>query len=60
MATTSMDVVAWLRNQLQEANPDLLREMVGTFAESLMSADATEGRPPRIGGPRRPGTAWCS
>jgi len=40
MAATSMDVVAWLRNQLQEANPDLLREMVGTFAESLMSAEA--------------------
>jgi putative transposase len=40
MAATSMDVVAWLRNQLQETNPDLLREMVGTFAESLMSAEA--------------------
>jgi transposase-like protein len=40
MAATSMDVVTWLRNQLQEANPDLLREMVGTFAESLMSAEA--------------------
>jgi putative transposase len=40
MAATSMNVVAWLRNQLQETNPDLLREMVGTFAEALMSAEA--------------------
>jgi putative transposase len=40
MAPTSMDVVTWLRNQLQETNADLLREMVGTFAESLMSAEA--------------------
>jgi putative transposase len=40
MAATSMDVVTWLRNQLQETNADLLREMVGTFAESLISAEA--------------------
>jgi len=35
-----MDVSGWLRKQLEEASPDLLREMVKEFAEALMSADA--------------------
>ena len=35
-----MDLLAWLRKQLAEAEPDLLREMVRTFAESLMGAEA--------------------
>ncbi len=30
----------WLRKQLEEADPDLLREMVRSFAETLMGADA--------------------
>jgi len=37
-----MDVNEWLRKQLEETDPDLLREMVQTFAELLMSADADE------------------
>jgi Transposase and inactivated derivatives len=37
-----MDVNEWLRKQLEEADPDLLREMVRSFAETLMSADADE------------------
>jgi transposase-like protein len=37
-----MDVNDWLRKQLEEAEPDLLREMVRSFAETLMSADADE------------------
>lgn len=37
-----MDVNEWLRKQLEQAEPDLLREMVQTFAETLMSADADE------------------
>src|SRR5216117_494430 len=35
-----MDVAVWLRKQLGETSPDLLRAMVKDFAEALMSADA--------------------
>jgi len=35
-----MDLLAWLRKQLQQADPDLLREMVRSFAEKLMGAEA--------------------
>jgi transposase-like protein len=35
-----MDVSGWLRKQLEEASPDLLRAMVKEMAEVLMSADA--------------------
>jgi putative transposase len=35
-----MDPLAWLRKQLEEADVDLLREMVRVFAEQLMSAEA--------------------
>ena len=38
----SMDALVWLRKQLEEADPDLLREMVRSFAETLMGADADE------------------
>jgi len=37
-----MDVNDWLRKQLEAADPDLLREMVRSFAETLMGADADE------------------
>jgi transposase-like protein len=40
MAASSMDALAWLRKQLEEAEPDLLREMVSTFAHELMNAEA--------------------
>jgi len=40
VAATNMDLLAWLRKQLSEAEPDLLREMVRTFAEALMGAEA--------------------
>jgi len=36
----TMDVSVWLRKQLGETSPDLLRAMVKDFAEALMSADA--------------------
>jgi len=36
----NMDLLGWLRKQLAEAEPDLLREMVRTFAEALMGAEA--------------------
>src|SRR5213592_320756 len=35
-----MDVSVWLRKQLEETSPDLLRVMVKDFAEALISADA--------------------
>jgi transposase-like protein len=34
-----MDVSGWLRKQLEQASPDLLRAMVQEFAEALMSAE---------------------
>jgi transposase-like protein len=36
----SMDALVWLRKQLETDDNDLLREMVRSFAEGLMSADA--------------------
>jgi transposase-like protein len=50
-----MDINVWLRKQLEAAEPDLLREMVQTFAEVLMSADADEacGAPYRVVSPDR-------
>src|SRR5262245_9460534 len=38
--TPSIDVSGWLHEQLAQASPDLLRAMVTTFAEVLMSAEA--------------------
>lgn len=40
MVGNNMDLLAWLRKQLAEAEPDLLREMVKSFAEALMGAEA--------------------
>jgi putative transposase len=39
MVTPSMDMLSWLRKQLEEADADLLREMVSAFAEALMGAE---------------------
>jgi putative transposase len=36
----TMDPVAWLRKHLEQADTDLLREMVRTFIQALMSAEA--------------------
>jgi putative transposase len=35
-----MDISSWLRKQLEQASPDLLRAMVQDFAEALMGAEA--------------------
>ena len=40
MVEHTMDVSGWLRKQLEEASPDLLRAMVRDFAEALMGAEA--------------------
>ena len=42
MINSRMDMNDWLRKQLETANPDLLREMVRSFAEILMGGDADE------------------
>jgi putative transposase len=39
-APKSVDPAAFLREQLATASPDLLRDMVKTFADALMSAEA--------------------
>ena len=39
MANSNMDPLSWLRNQLETADTDLLREMVTSFANQLMSAE---------------------
>ena len=41
MVTTSRETLQWLREQVEQADGDLLRELVRTFAEALMSAEAT-------------------
>jgi putative transposase len=40
VAEDNMDLLAWLRKQLAEAEADLLREMVKSLAEALMGAEA--------------------
>jgi putative transposase len=37
---TTMELSSWLRKQLEEASPDLVRAMVQDFAEALMGAEA--------------------
>ena len=39
-APPSIDLSGWLSEQLAQASPDLLREMLSTFVEALMGADA--------------------
>jgi transposase-like protein len=39
-AIPSIELPAWMAEQLSQASPDLLRQMVQIFAEALMSADA--------------------
>lgn len=40
MIDKSMDAFVWLRKQLEADDNDLLREMVRSFAETLMGAEA--------------------
>lgn len=39
-ATPSIDMSAWVEQQVGQASPDLLRNMIKTFAEAMMSAEA--------------------
>jgi hypothetical protein len=40
VATSSIDPAAFLHDQLAAASPDLLRDMLSTFIQALMSAEA--------------------
>ncbi len=40
MVESTMEVSEWLRKQLEQASPDLLRAMVQDFAEALIGAEA--------------------
>ncbi len=40
MVDATMEPLGWLRKQLEEADVDLLREMVRTFIDALMGAEA--------------------
>ena len=40
MVENTMEIAGWLRKRLAQAQPDLLREMVQSFAEALMGAEA--------------------
>jgi putative transposase len=40
VAFDSLDALEWLRKHLEQDSPDLLREMVKSFAEQLMAAEA--------------------
>ena len=55
MITKSMDALVWLRKQLETGGNDLLREMVRSFAEGLMGAEADLvcGAPYRVVSPDR-------
>jgi len=43
--TNTMNVSDWLRKHVDEADPDLLRSMVASFAEALMSAKSSRPYP---------------
>ena len=40
MAKDSLDALDWLRKQLEQDTPDLVREMLGAFVQTLMGAEA--------------------
>jgi putative transposase len=44
-APTSIDLSGWLTEQLAEASPDLLRQMITTFVQALMGAEGADPSP---------------
>ena len=54
-APSSIDPARFLHDQLQSASPDLLRSLLATFLDSLMSAeaDAICGAPYGMSSPER-------
>lgn len=56
MVEPTIDPLAWLGKHLEEADTDLLREMVRTFVQALMAAENRWSR--RGGGEGRAGGRW--
>jgi hypothetical protein len=64
----TMDPLTWLRKHLEQADADLLRELVATFVQALMGAEADaacagtaeQTRPPAYRGTRDPSSAASS
>lgn len=52
MVEQTIDALSWLRKQLEDERPDLLRGMVASFAEQLMSAYAAAICGAAYGSPR--------
>src|SRR5919197_6410662 len=40
VAASTMDLLGWLRKHLEDADSDLLRELVTTFVQAIMGAEA--------------------
>ncbi len=58
MVDTTMDALAWVRKQVEQADTDLLREMVKLFCERVMVRRSTRSAALRTGsGPRNAPTA---
>jgi transposase-like protein len=55
-ARDTVNAAGFLREHLETASPDLLRSMVKTFAETLMSADADAARGAGYGSAARSGS----
>ena len=54
-AKTSIDPARLLHDQLESASPDLLRSLLTTFLDALMSAGPTRSAAPRTGCRHRTG-----
>ncbi len=57
-APSSIDPARFLHDQLASASPDLLRSMLTTFVNTLMSAEADAVWGPSVGAMAR--WPWCS
>jgi hypothetical protein len=55
---TNMDALEWLRKHLEEGGSDVLREMVKSFAEVLMSARRTRCVVPATASAARGGSGY--
>ena len=55
MVSNNMDALEWLRKHLEADGSDVLREMIKTFAEALMSARPTRRVAPATASAARAG-----
>jgi hypothetical protein len=62
-ATPSIELPSWMAEQLSQASPDLLRQMVQIFAEALVGRSRRGLRRqlrPRLRAPCGPGNGFAS